>query len=236
MELIYGDALRVMQRMDDGCFDAIITDPPYASGASGKSGREQSTSRKYTSTKGMCPYPDFAGDQMDQRSWTHFMREVLREGHRVCRSGAVCVLFIDWRQLPSLTDAMQQAGWIWRGTAVWDKVTARPQRGRFRQQAEFIVWGSKGALPVDRPVPVLPGVISAAPEQVGRIHQTQKPMQLMRTLTRICIPGGRILDPFAGSGSTLAAAREEGYDAVGIECVREIYEAARVRLNLEEKE
>lgn len=79
----------------------------------------------------------------------------------------------------------------------------------------------------------LPGVISAAPEQVGRIHQTQKPMQLMRTLTRICIPGGRILDPFAGSGSTLAAAREEGYDAVGIECVREIYEAAKIRLGLE---
>lgn len=31
MELIYGDALHEMQRMDDGCFDALITDPPYAS-------------------------------------------------------------------------------------------------------------------------------------------------------------------------------------------------------------
>lgn len=236
MELIYGDALHEMRRMENECFDALITDPPYASGAAGKGGRERSTAIKYTATKDRCPYPDFAGDQMDQRSWTHFMRDVLREGLRVCRPGAVCVLFIDWRQLPSLTDAMQQAGWIWRGTAVWDKVTARPQRGRFRQQAEFIVWGSKGALPVDRPVPVLPGVISAAPEQAGRIHQTQKPLQLMRTLTRICIPGGRILDPFAGSGSTLIAAREEGCDAVGIECVREIYEAARGRLNFAEME
>lgn len=146
MRLICGDALREMQRMDDGVFDAILTDPPYASGAMTKSGREQATSRKYTAGKGRCPYPDFAGDQMDQRSWGHFLRDVLREGLRVCKPGAVCVLTIDWRQLPALTDALQQAGWIWRGTAVWDKVNSRPQKGRFRQQAEFLVWGSKGAL------------------------------------------------------------------------------------------
>lgn len=110
MRLICGDALREMQRMDDGVFDAILTDPPYASGAMTKSGREQATSRKYTAGKGRCPYPDFAGDQMDQRSWGHFLRDVLREGLRVCKPGAVCVLTIDWRQLPALTDALQQAG------------------------------------------------------------------------------------------------------------------------------
>ena len=216
MELIYGDALRVMQRMDDGCFDALITDPPYASGASGKSGREQSTAKKYTSTKGMCPYPDFAGDQMDQRSWTHFMREVLREGHRVCRSGAVCVLFIDWRQLPSMTDALQWAGWTWRGIAVWDKPSGRPQRGRFRQQAEFIVWGSNGKMPLERNVGCLPGVFRQA-NPANRIHVTEKPLQLMRDVVQICTPGGRILDPFAGSGTTVLAAVQEGYEAVGIE-------------------
>lgn len=230
MRLICGDALREMQRMDDGVFDAILTDPPYASGAMTKSGREQATSRKYTAGKGRCPYPDFAGDQMDQRSWGHFLRDVLREGLRVCKPGAVCVLTIDWRQLPALTDALQQAGWIWRGTAVWDKVNSRPQKGRFRQQAEFLVWGSKGALPLDRPVPVLPGVFAAAVEAKGRQHQTQKPLALMREVVKICVPGGRVLDPFAGSGTTLVAAREQGLDAVGIEAVPEIYRAAKARL------
>lgn len=232
MQLICGDALRVMKTLQENSCDAIITDPPYASGAATQSGRSQSTSRKYTATKGRCPYPDFAGDQMDQRSWTHYMRDVFAEAYRVCKPGSVCAATIDWRQLPSLTDALQQAGWIWRGTVVWDKVNARPQRGRFRQQAEFVVWGSKGVLNLDRPVPVLPGVISAPPEHSERIHQTQKPMALMRTLVRICLPGGTILDPFAGSGTTLAAAREEGYDALGIEAVPAIYEAARQRLQL----
>ena len=59
---------------------------------------------------------------------------------------------------------------------------------------------------------VLPGVFKAANVQgMQRIHQTQKPAEIMRQICKICLPGGRILDPFAGSGSTLAAAEREGY-------------------------
>lgn len=170
---------------------------------------------------------------MDQRSWTHLMANVFAAAYAKCNSSAVCVVFIDWRNLPSLTDALQWAGWIWRGTAVWDKPSSRPQKGRFRQQAEFILWGSKGRLPVDRPVPVLPGVFRCANVSGDeRIHQTQKPIDLMSDLVKIVVPGGRILDPFAGSGSTLEAARLDGYNAVGIELSAEISCAAQKRLGL----
>lgn len=50
-----------------------------------------------------------------------------------------------------------------------------------------------------------------------RKHQTEKPLALMRELVRICEAGGTILDPFAGSGSTLVAAIMEGYNVVGVE-------------------
>ena len=46
----------------------------------------------------------------------------------------------------------------WRGVAVWDKVASRPQKGRFRQQSEYIVWGSNGKMPLERNVGCLPGV------------------------------------------------------------------------------
>ena len=39
----------------------------------------------------------------------------------------------------------------------------------------------------------------------------------MRDLVKICVPGGRILDPFCGAGTTVLASRLEGYEAVGIE-------------------
>lgn len=53
----------------------------------------------------------------------------------------------------------------------------------------------------------------------GNKHPTVKPLSLMRYLVKLIKPpvGGKILDPFAGSGTTLLAAHEEGVEAVGIE-------------------
>lgn len=65
-----------------------------------------------------------------------------------------------------------------------------------------------------------------------RIHVTQKPLELMQELVRICVPKGRILDPFAGSGTTLEAARIEGYDATGIELSPAIANSAAQRLGV----
>ena len=49
-------------------------------------------------------------------------------------------------------------------------------------------------------------------------HPTVKPLALMRWLVRIVTPpGGVVLDPFCGSGTTLVAAIEEGFDCVGVE-------------------
>lgn len=230
IEIYRGNALDVL-RGDIGLFDAVITDPPYSSGAATLSGKQASTAKKYTGTENRCPFPDFAGDAMDSRSWAHMMREVLEAAREKSRPGAPLAVFIDWRNLPNLTDAVQWAGWSLRGVAVWDKITCRPQKGRFRQQAEFIVWGSNGHMSITRNAPVLPGVFRATNVQgAERIHQTQKPLEIMRQIVRITEPGGRILDPFAGGGSTLAAAQAEGYSAAGIEIHSEIAAAAAERL------
>ena len=183
-EIIQGDALRVLSGFAPNTFDAVITDPPYASGGRTQAEKNKSTARKYSSM-GENALPPFDGDAKDQRSWTRWAAEWLYEARKASKPGAPVCMFIDWRQLPSMTDALQWAGWTWRGIAVWDKPSGRPQRGRFRQQAEFIVWGSNGKMPLER--------------NVG------------------CLPGGRILDPFAGSGTTILAAVQEGYEAVGIE-------------------
>ncbi len=46
----------------------------------------------------------------------------------VLRDGGVFAFFIDWRQLPAMSIALQIAGLTWRGIAVWDKRNSRPQK------------------------------------------------------------------------------------------------------------
>ena len=62
-------------------------------------------------------------------------------------------------------------------------------------------------------------------------HATVKPVELMRWLVRlVCPPGGIVLEPFAGSGTTLVACAIEGVDAVGMEIDAEYVAIARARI------
>ena len=144
-------------------------------------------------------------------------------------------MFADWRQSPTASDALQAGGFVWRGTLPWDKTeAARPTRGRFRQQAEFIIWGSKGDMPRERRVlcdsNVLPGVMRHRVNPRDKHHTTGKPTSLMLDLVRICEPGGLIVDPFAGSGTTGVAALQLGYRFLGCELSSEYADIARQRL------
>ena len=156
--ILHGDSLQILRQFVPNSFDAIITDPPYASGGSSQTTKNRSTNEKYSSMSKEKALPDFDSDQMDQLSWMFWTAAWLQDARRIAKPGAPVCLFVDWRQLPAMTLALQWAGWTWRGVAVWDKVASRPQKGRFRQQSEYIVWGSNGKMPLERNVGCLPGV------------------------------------------------------------------------------
>lgn len=69
-------------------------------------------------------------------------------------------------------------------------------------------------------------------------HPTVKPLKLMEYLIKLVMPpeNGLLLDPFAGSGSTILAAKRLGFDAIGIEKQPEYCEIARARLSYEPEE
>ena len=212
-----GDSYAWLRSLPDNSADALITDPPYSSGGAFRSDRSGSTAVKYTS--GDNPDPDFHGDNRDGRGFLAWAALWLAESYRVLRDGSPVCLFTDWRQLPTMTDALQAGGFIWRGIAVWDKTEgARPQKGRFTSQCEYVVWGSRGPMPLDRGVGCLPGVLRQMPPAAAdRHHQTAKPVEVMEWICRIAAPDSLILDPFAGSGSTGVAALLSGHRFAGCE-------------------
>lgn len=234
--LYLGDVLAVLPSLPTGSVDAVIADPPYSSGGVTTAERKQSTRVKYvTGRLGDIIYerPDFPGDRRDQRGWAHWMALWLGEALRVTKPGGSVLIFTDWRQLPAASDALQAAGWTWRGIVTWVKPRSRsrPTRGGFWGQAEYVLWGVNGSLRRDHDV-YLPGVIeAAAPRGAERLHQTEKPVELLRTLVRVCPAGGMVLDPFAGSGSAGVAARLEGRAVVAVELAEYYAAMARDRLS-----
>jgi DNA modification methylase len=73
---------------------------------------------------------------------------------------------------------------------------------------------------------------SERPNVNGVTHPTVKPLSLLRWMVKLCTPpGGTVLDPFAGSGTTIEAAILEGFDVIGIEREAEYLPLIRQRID-----
>ena len=108
-------------------------------------------------------------------------------------------------------------------------VLRKPLDGRVQDNLRR--WGTGGfrRISAERPFgDVIRSAPTSAAEKKVAPHPSLKPQELLRQLARGCLPLGRgkILDPFAGSGSTLAACNAIGYESVGIEADRQYYELA----------
>lgn len=241
--IYHGEACAVLADLPTGSCDVLLTDPPYSSGGMFRGDRSRPVDEKYTQPGGGGGTPlvkksfgVFDGDSKDQRSWMLWVAAWAWDARRVCGDNGRGFVFTDWRQLPAATDALQLGGWTWRGILAWDKGQDRglPVRGFFRQNVEFIAWGTNGAIANREDVKEFPGAVVTAPVRSDadgpKIHPTQKPSALLAHLLRV-VPGDRLtaLDPFMGSGSTLVAATQLGHRAVGIEVDERFCEIAANR-------
>lgn len=228
--IVCGDSLAIMRQLPGASYDAIITDPPYSSGGLTTAERKASPARKYISGSHL---PSFDFDTRDQRS--HFAWSVMwmSEALRLTRDGGWLMVCSDWRQLPTTSDALQVAGWTWRSVVVWDKTEAcRPHQGIFRNQAEFVLVATRGSIgrEQDRPRVFPAGVFRHYLKPGDKMHLTGKPVPLMAHLMTVLPPHSVVLDPFAGSGTTVIAARQLGHTAHGIDISPVHVEIARGRL------
>ena len=220
--LYHGDVLAVLAELPARSVSTIFTDPPYSSGA-----RNSAALRTRGAMQRAKPGQTwFGSDNLTSHGFAMLVRLFAAEALRVSVVGGHMFSFIDWRQWPVLAGATEAAGWTIRACLVWDKKSFGMGNG-FRQQAEFVLHASLGT--ADNFERHDLGTVFRCARENDSEHPTMKPLALVRELLS-AVPDGVVLDPFAGSGSTLRAAKDLGRKSIGVEISERYCEIAANRL------
>jgi site-specific DNA-methyltransferase (adenine-specific) len=232
VRLYQGDALHLLPRLAAGSVSAVITDPPYCSGGLTAGERAKDPGEKYCHSGNTLGRPSFVGDARDQRSFIYWCSIWMSLARQAAQPSAYGLFFTDWRQLPAMTDAVQAAGWTWRGIIAWDKGRGAraPHKGFVRHQCEYVIWATNGPVPQLTDRGPFDGCLNYSVKRTDKFHITGKPTPLMDDLVKIAPPGGVILDCFAGSGTTGVAALRQGRRFLGFELSPEYCRIAASRL------
>lgn len=220
-----GDCISTLQSLDDETFDAIITDPPFSSGARTDAGKAMRGGMQRGAK-----WNDawFSHDNMATHGFVYLMRLLGVEAFRTLKNGGTGHFFIDWRMYPNLYGALESSGWQVKNLVVWDKQHFG-MGTNYRNQHELIIYAEKSGQ-FDFRRKNLGNVLQVKRTQEGN-HPTEKPCELIRILIdAVTEPNGIILDPFAGSGTTLVAAKNLGRKAIGIEISKDYCQIAVERL------
>lgn len=222
--IFHGDTLNVLHALSDVVFDAIVMDPPYASGARTEAGRNSSGAMLRGERWAAKPIEN---DQMTTTGFVWLLREVCYAVKPMLKDGGSLLSFIDWRQWPNLLGAIESTNMRVNQMVVWDKMSYGLGNG-FRAQHELILHASKGTPTItSRSVGNVLGYKRADNED----HPSPKPIGLMQNLIEVVsAPGELVVDPFMGAGSTLRAAANLGRRAIGIEIEERYCEIAAKRL------
>lgn len=221
--IFHADTLDTLHSIETSV-DAVVTDPPYASGSRTEASRSSSGAMMRGVKWAAKPIEN---DQMTTTGFVWLMRAVGQACRPMLPDGGSFLSFIDWRQWPNLVGALETCNYRVQGMVVWDKGSMGLGNG-FRAQHELVCHASKG-------VPVIQdkgcGNVITTPRVAPDLHPSPKPVDLLARLIEVVTPaGGVVLDPFMGSGSTLVAARNAGRRAIGIEIEERYCEIAAKRL------
>src|SRR4051812_38679660 len=202
--VLHGNCVEIMRAMQPGSIDFIITDPPYITRYCARDGRS------------------VAND--DNARW---LKPAFAQMHRLLKATAFCISFYGWNKVDLFIDAWRGAGFRIVGHLVFRKrYTSSTRFLRYQHEQAYLL--AKGD--VQPPAQPIPDVIEF-PYTGNKLHPTQKPVAALKPLIEaFCPPQGTLLDPFAGSGSALVAARQLGRQCVGIEIDEQHYRTATTRL------
>jgi len=204
-QVLQGDCCQLLDQIEPESFDLCLTDPPYLVNYRDRAGRS------------------LAGDRVGD-----WLEPAFARVFRALKPNAVCVSFYGWNRVDTFVSAWRAAGFRIAGHLTFPKrYTSSSGLVRYQHESAYVL--AKGApRPPDNPIG---DVIDWTTYSGNPFHPTQKPVAiLMPIIESFCPFGGIVLDPFAGSASTLVAAQLCGRQGVGIEIDKAMHQTAAARL------
>ena len=202
--IIQGDCVQVLPQLLTGSINFALTDPPYLVRYKSRDGR------------------GVPNDDNDR-----WLKPAFAELHRVLEPDSFAVSFYGWPSADRFMDAYRSAGFRIVGRLMCPKrYTSSTGFLQYQHECAHLLAKGNPAKPQSTIGDVLPWRYTG-----NKLHPTQKPLSvlvpLVKTFSR---QQGLVLDPFAGSGSSLVAAQQLGRDWLGIELDAGYHAIANERL------
>lgn len=242
--ILQGDCLTRLRELPDSSVDLVFADPPY---------NLQLQRSLHRPDNSMVDAVDDDWDQFDSfAAYDEFSRAWLTECRRILKPNGALWVIGSYHNIFRLGTALQDLGYWMLNDVIWRKSNPMPNfRGkRFTNAHETLIWAARDkaskyrfnyeAMKVfnddiqmrsDWLLPLCTGGERLKNNDGEKLHPTQKPEALLyRILMASSQPGDIILDPFFGTGTTGAVAKQLGRHYIGIEQDKNYAAAAKARI------
>ena len=212
--IVNGDCIAEMEKLADGSVDCVVTDPPY--------GIEYVSNRRTVESEVIKPV---ANDSLTDALtlWENACKVLSRK----MKDDSHIYIFTSWKVYPQFAEITGKYFRI-KNCLIWRKNNhgTGDLEGNYSEQYEMIIFATKGNRKLnggrDSNILEFDKVASAS-----LVHSCEKPVDLLEFLIEKSSDAGEmVIDPFAGSGSTLVAAKNRNRQYWGCELDTENYRIA----------
>jgi site-specific DNA-methyltransferase (adenine-specific) len=202
--IINADCIKALPMLPDNSVDFILTDPPYITNYKSRDGRRVPND--------------------DNDKW---LKPAFAQMYRVLANDSFAVSFYGWSQADKFMQAYRAAGFRVVGHLMFPKSYASSTRFlRYSHESAHLLAKGNPRQPVKPIADVIEWKYTG-----NKLHPTQKLISALLPLVEtFSLPESTVLDPFAGSGSSLLAAKMLGRNYIGVEMDKNYHAVAKKRL------